>query len=59
MKNTLKIALVALTVALSAPVLAAGAKSPIVGTRQMTSLENAGTDGTYTAIPYSGQVIFT
>jgi hypothetical protein len=59
MKNTLKIVIVALTAALSAPVMAEQSKSPIVGAWQMTSLESVGTDGTYTTIPYSGQVIFT
>jgi len=45
--------------ALSAPVMAEENKSPIVGTWQMTSLQSAVVDGTYSTVPYSGQVIFT
>jgi hypothetical protein len=49
----------ALMAALSAPVMAEENKSPIVGTWQMTSLQSAVVDGTYSTVPYSGQVIFT
>ena len=59
MKTNLKIATVALMAALSAPVMAEENKSPIVGAWQMTSLESAAADGTYSTVPYSGQVIFT
>ena len=59
MKTNLMIATVALLSALSAPVLAQDADSPIVGAWQMTSLESAAADGTYSTVPYSGQVIFT
>lgn len=59
MKTNLMIATVALTTALSAPVMAEEKKSPIVGAWQMASLEIAAADGAYSKIPYSGQVIFT
>ena len=59
MKNTLKIAIVAMPAVLGAPIMAEESKSPIIGAWQMKSLETAGTDGTFTAVPYSGQVIFT
>jgi hypothetical protein len=59
MKANLMIATVALLSALSAPVLAQDADSPIVGAWQMTSLEIASADGAYSSVPYSGMVIFT
>jgi hypothetical protein len=57
--KTLMIATVALMAALSAPVMAEENKSPIVGAWEMTSLESAAPDGTYSTVPYSGMVIFT
>jgi hypothetical protein len=59
MKTNLMIATVALLSALSAPVLAQDADSPIVGAWQMTSLEIASADGAYSSIPYSGMVMST
>ncbi len=59
MKTNLKIATMALTMALSTPAVAQENRSPIVGAWQMTSLESAVADGTYITVPYSGQVIFT
>ncbi len=59
MKTTLKMAVLALMPALPAAVMAEENPSPIVGAWQMTSLESAAADGTYSTIPYSGQVIFT
>lgn len=59
MKTNLKIVTLVLTMALSAPAMAQENKSPIVGAWQMASLEIASAEGTYSNIPYSGQVIFT
>lgn len=59
MQTTLKIAILALMPALTTPVMAEENTSPIVGAWQMTSLESAAADGTYSTIPYSGQLIFT
>ena len=59
MNTNLKIATLALILAFIAPVMAEENKSPIVGAWQMTSLESAAADGTYSNVPYSGQVIFT
>jgi len=59
MTTQLKIALVALAMATATPALAQDADSPIVGAWQMTSLEIASADGTYSSVPYSGMVIFT
>lgn len=58
MKN-FKIALMALTLALSSPAFADDSKSAITGTWRMTSLQVTDASGKQTEIPYSGQVIFS
>ncbi len=55
----LKIALVALAVAVSSPAFAYNSKSPIIGTWRMTSLQTKDAGGSLVNIPYSGQVIFS
>lgn len=57
MKNQMKLAVLALGMAFSAPALADDAS--IVGVWNMTSLQFTGADGTVAEVPYSGQVIFS
>jgi hypothetical protein len=59
MTTHLKIAVVALALATSAPAFAQNSKSPLIGAWRMTSLQVGTGTGNLQAIPYSGQIVFT
>ncbi|AYG70998.1 MULTISPECIES: lipocalin-like domain-containing protein [unclassified Rhizobium] len=56
--NSLKILAAGLMLAFTSPAFASDAKSPIIGTWRMTTLE-VGAAGSLQAIPYSGELVFT
>lgn len=59
MTTTLKIAFVALAMMATAPGLASDDNSSITGVWRMTSLESTNADGSVTAVPNSGQLVFS
>ncbi|CAN7562262.1 lipocalin-like domain-containing protein [Mesorhizobium caraganae] len=58
MRTNLKIAILAMAVAVTAPAFAQNDKASIYGSWEMTSLQSTNADGSVVEVPYSGQVIF-
>jgi hypothetical protein len=58
MRTNLKIAILAMAVAITAPAFAQNDKATIYGSWEVTSLQITNADGSVIEVPYSGQVIF-